>query len=208
MNDSNGPSSKQFFESLYPANAPWDIGKPQPELIKLFTQFQPTGPVLEVGCGAGDLAISIAETGLSVVAIDFAAGAIEKCKAKLAALDPGTASRLEFMVADGFDLSRIGKQFSTVVDSGFLHLFDLKARDSFVQELQKVLKNNGRYYVLGFSIDSPMPNAPKKISEDEIRSRFSNENGWNVLAVRSVEFFTRSPRGNIPATIACIERRE
>jgi ubiquinone/menaquinone biosynthesis C-methylase UbiE len=208
MNISDDQGSKRFFENLYPANAPWDIGRPQPELVKLFTQFPPAGPVLEVGCGAGDLAIYLAASGLSVKAIDFAVGAIEIGKTKARSLDPRVADRLEFMVADAFDLSKVGGHFASIMDSGFFHLFDSGARDRFVHEVKKVLKHKGRYYLLGFAIDSPIPNAPKQITETEIRSRFSKEGGWHILAVHSSEFVTRSHRGNIPAVIACIERQE
>ena len=44
------------------------------------------GPVLEVGCGTGRIAISMAMSGLDVTGIDNSAGMLALCREKMAAV--------------------------------------------------------------------------------------------------------------------------
>ena len=71
MEKSNDECPVSFFDSIYQGNAPWDIGKAQPALNELFDKYSLTSPVLDVGCGTGDLAISIVYRGYSVLGIDL-----------------------------------------------------------------------------------------------------------------------------------------
>jgi 2-polyprenyl-3-methyl-5-hydroxy-6-metoxy-1,4-benzoquinol methylase len=66
----------------------------------MLDEYPPAGPALDVGCGSGDLAISLARRGLPVLGIDFAAAAIAHAREKAGALPPDVAALLEFQVAD------------------------------------------------------------------------------------------------------------
>jgi hypothetical protein len=115
------------------------------------------------------------------------------------------ADRLEFRVGDALRPSRVAGAFRSVVDSGFLHLFDPEDRDRFVAELAATLPAGGRYYLLAFAVTFPIPNAPRAVTEEEVRSRFSREAGWTIRACRAAEFRSRVAPP-VPATGACIER--
>jgi SAM-dependent methyltransferase len=198
--------SSDFFDSAYREKAPWDVGKPQPDLIALFDEYPPTGPVLEVGCGTGDLALAMAGRGLSVVGIDLAEAAIAQARAKAASAGPDIGRLVEFRVANAFHPAQMPGPFGAVVDAGFFHLFGTFERDCFVDELAIVLAGGGRYYMLGFDFDSPYPNTPRRVSESEVRERFAPERGWRILALRPARFVTRSARGDVAAVAACVER--
>jgi ubiquinone/menaquinone biosynthesis C-methylase UbiE len=193
-----------FFDAIYRDTAPWDIGGPQPALSVLFNEYPPTDPVLDVGCGTGDLAFSLAQRGLRVLGIDFVEGAIAQARERAEALPPEIARLAEFKVADAFQLSALERRFGTVVDSGFYHLFEHDQRDLFADELATVLLPAGRYYLLGFAIEFDLPNTPRLVSEDELRARFTPERGWHIVAVRSEQFLSRI--APVPAIAACIER--
>jgi cyclopropane fatty-acyl-phospholipid synthase-like methyltransferase len=195
-----------FFDSMYNAQAPWDIGKAQPALTALFDKYPLTGPVLDVGCGTGDLAIAIARRGFPVLGVDMAEKAIDTCKSKTALLEPEIQNMLDFRVGDALDFTQFNRQFGAIVDSGFYHIFGRDERDRFIDGIFKSLKIGGRYYLLGFAIDSPMPNTPKQVTRTEIEEHFSGVKGWNILEAIPAEFITLSPRGNIPAIAACIEK--
>jgi SAM-dependent methyltransferase len=199
-----GPDPRAFFDSVYRETPPWDIGGPQPALSALCAEHPPAIPVLDVGCGSGDLAIALAQSGLHVLGIDFVDAAIEQARAKVAALPPEVARLLDFQVADALQPSLLGRQFGAVVDSGFFHIFESDQRDRFVGELAATLRPGGRYYLLAFAVEFPVPNTPRQVSEDELRARFTPERGWQIRELRSVEFATRM--GQIPAIGACIER--
>jgi SAM-dependent methyltransferase len=170
----------------------------------LFAAHPPASPVLDVGCGSGDLAISLARGGLQVLGIDFVDAAIEQAREKVGALPPEVARSLDFQVADALQPSLLQRQFGSVVDSGFFHLFEPDQRDRFVDELASTLLPGGRYYLLAFAVEFPIPNSPRQVSEDELRARFTAEKGWRIHELRSAEFLSRV--APVPAISACIER--
>jgi len=199
-----GPDPRAFFDSVYRETPPWDVGGPQPAMSALLTAHPPASPVLDVGCGSGDLAISLAQGGLQVLGIDFVDAAIEQAREKVGALPPEVARRLDFQVADALQPSLLQRQFGSVVDSGFFHLFEPDQRDRFAGELASTLLPGGRYYLLAFAAEFPIPNSPRKVSEEELRARFTSEKGWRILEIQSAEFLSRI--APVPAISACIER--
>jgi SAM-dependent methyltransferase len=200
-------ASIDVLNSAYRERPPWDIGEPQPALIALLDEYPPTGPVLDAGCGTGELTIALARRGLTIRGVDLAEAAIAQAQAKAAAAAPEIGILAVFTVGDALHLSLLPGPFGAVVDSGFLHLFGPPERERFAHELAATLTTGGRHYLLGFAFDSPMPNAPRQIREDELRTLFTPEHGWRVLALRPARFLIRSARGSdVPAVAACVER--
>jgi len=208
MGSDNNAHGIYLINFNYQENAPWNIGKPQPALVQLFDNYPLSGPVLDAGCGAGDLAISIANRRHKTLGIDLSENAVEIAKGKVPTLKPEVQTLLDFRVGDALKPSLFGNWFDAIVDSGFYHLFDQNTRDEYAGELFSSLNAGGRYYLLGFAIDSPIPNAPKQVTQDEIRKRFNQGNGWNILSLEPAEFITMfpRPRDKIPAFSACIEK--
>lgn len=62
--------------------APWDIGHPQPAIVRLASREAFTGVVLDAGCGTGEHALHAASLGLPVLGVDETALAIARGKAK------------------------------------------------------------------------------------------------------------------------------
>jgi ubiquinone/menaquinone biosynthesis C-methylase UbiE len=199
-----GPDPRAFFETVYAGEAPWDVGGAQPAMAALLAEHPPASPVLDVGCGSGDLALAMARAGHDVVGVDFAAAAIAAARAKAAALPPAGSGRAEFVIGDALRPSSLDRRFGAVVDSGFYHLFDADETTSFVAELARVLPAGGRYYLLAFAVEFPVPNVPRAVSEAELRDRFRAERGWRILALRAAEFQSRV--APVPAIAACVER--
>ena len=127
-----GSDPLAFFEAVYKNIPPWDIGAPQPAMAALLEKYRPSGPVLDVGCGSGDLAIHLAQRGYQVVGTDFAESAIAHAQSKLGTLVPTTAQSLTFQVADALKPSRLGRKFGAIVDSGFYHLFNADQCDQLI----------------------------------------------------------------------------
>ena len=71
-----------FFEKAYQERPPWDIGRPQQEIVRLEKTGQITGTVLDVGCGTGDNALFLASCGHEVVGLDSVERAIEAARRK------------------------------------------------------------------------------------------------------------------------------
>ena len=200
-----GSDPLTFFNSVYKDVPPWDIGAPQPAMSALLEKYPPTNPVLDVGCGSGDLAIYLAQLGHQVVGIDFVESAISHAQSKIGSLPLETAKLLNFQVADALKPSLLQKKFGAIVDSGFYHLFSSDQCNQLIDEVTSTLLPNGRYYLHEFAIEFPVPNVPRQIKEDEIQERFTVDKGWRIIEIQSVEFLSRVAPP-VPATCACIER--
>jgi SAM-dependent methyltransferase len=201
-----GPDPLAFFQGVYQGSAPWDIGSPQPAMAALLAEYPPEGPVLDVGCGSGDLAIHIGEQGIETLGVDFTEGAIRQANAKKASLPRDVAGRLHFRVCDALRPSRLGRTFGAVVDSGFYHLFEPDVCEDFVDELASVLSPGGRCYLLEFAVALPAANMPRQVTEGELRKQFGPQKGWQVLAIRRAEFL--STVAPVPAIVACFEYQD
>ena len=200
-----GSDPLAFFNAVYQDTPPWDIGATQPAMSALLAKYPPSDPILDVGCGSGDLAIYLAKLGHRVAGIDFVEAAIADAQQKRRSLPAEVASLLQFEVGDALRPSLRGQQFGTVVDSGFLHLFDADQSDSYIDELAMTLLPRGRYYLHEFAMEFPQPNLPRQVSAEELRERFTEDKGWQIKEIQHVEFLSRVAPP-VPAICACIER--
>ena len=197
---------RSFFDQVYAGAAPWDIGAGQPDLLELIERLPPTGRVLDLGCGTGDLAIDLARRGIQVLGIDFVPAALDVARARASALPRESARLLDFEVGDALRPSAYAGTIGAVVDSGFFHLFEAGPRRDLVDELGRALPPGGRYYMLGFAIAIPAPDVPLQVTADEIRELFGAREGWVIRELRDGRFMTTGFDA-IPAVAVCAERR-
>jgi ubiquinone/menaquinone biosynthesis C-methylase UbiE len=200
-----GSDPLDFFNSVYENIPPWDIGAPQPAMSELLNKYPPTEPILDLGCGSGDLSIHLAKLGYQVTGIDFVEKAIVNCRERASSLPAQVTRLLDFQVADALQPSLLNRHFGAVVDSGFFHLFDPEQCDQLVEEVIRVLLPGGHYYLHEFDVEFPISNMPRQINAEELQRRFTPERGWQIKAIQPVEFLSRVAPP-VPATCACIER--
>ena len=200
-----GSDPLDFFNSVYQDIPPWDIGAPQPAMSALLKKYPPTGPILDLGCGSGDLSIYLAQLGYQVTGIDFVEKAIANCRERAGSLPVEVTRLLDFQVADALKPSLLHRQFGAVVDSGFFHLFDAEQCDHLVEEVSRCLLPGGHYYLHEFDVEFPIANMPRKINASELQERFTPGKGWRIKEIQAVEFLSRVAPP-VPATCACVER--
>jgi SAM-dependent methyltransferase len=194
--------SLQGFEDQYKGQAPWDIGQPQKAFVNKFAENLPESPVLEIGCGSGDLSLFIASKGCGVLGIDFSQEAIGRAKIKA----HETGSGASFEVRDAFSLQQLGKRFASVLDCCFFHVLDDPSRKKYEEVLREIMSPGGMVYMLYFAIALPHPGAPRAISKPDIEQTFGN--GWTIMsAVPSVVEITPVPQG-LPGIFAVIKRED
>lgn len=174
-------------------------------MAALIGKYPPANPILDLGCGSGDLAIYLAKLGYQVIGIDFVESAIMNAQDKVASLPHAAASLLNFQVADALKPSLLQEKFGAVFDSGFYHLFDPDQCEHLIDEVASILLPHGCYYLHEFAVEFPVPNVPRQISMDELQARFTVGNGWRIKEIQMVEFLSRVAPP-VPATCACIER--
>jgi SAM-dependent methyltransferase len=187
--------------SYHDGPAPWDVGQPQPAIVRLASKGGFAGTVLDAGCGTGENALYLASLGSSVLGVDVAETALAIARAKAA----GRGINVEFAAADAFELERLGRKFDTVLDCGLFHTFDGDERSTYVASLASVTERNGTLYVLCFSDVGP-DIGPHPISQEELRAAFNPSNGWNVVAIEPDRTQTRFHDHGAPAWLATIKR--
>lgn len=182
--------------------APWDIGGPQPAIVRLASEGGFSGTVLDAGCGTGDNALHIAALGLPVVGFDVADTALAIAREK--ADDRGIA--IEFATADAFELEQFGRKFDTVLDCGLFHTLDGDERPGYVASVASVTEHDGTLYVLCFSDESP-DTGPHPVSQGELRAAFHPGTGWTVADIEPDRIHTTFHGENgAPAWLATIKR--
>lgn len=156
----------------------------------LYVTYPPASQALVLGCGSGDTVIALAQLSVDGLGIDFVPAAVELSRQRANALSPEGAQRLQFRVADALDLPVLGHKFGKVA-SGSYHLFAPPQCAQLVEQIKQVLLPGGRLYMLEFATTFDIPNAPRGISQEEIREQFPEEKSWRILALHDAEFFNR-----------------
>lgn len=188
--------------SYHHGPAPWDIGEPQPSVVRLVAERPFAGPMLDAGCGTGENALHVAASlGVPVLGVDVAETAVAMARAK--ATERGVDA--EFVVGDAFDLKPVGSGFRTVLDCGLFHTFDDDERPLYVASLAVVTEPGGILYLLCFR-ENPSGIGPRPLSQDEIRAAFRPDAGWDVASIEPEQFQTRIHEGGAPAWLATIRR--
>ncbi len=181
--------------------APWDIGRPQPALVRLASEGGFAGAVLDAGCGTGENALHLASLGLSVLGVDVAETALAIAREKA----DHRGIEVAFAVADAFQLERLGRSFDTVLDCGLFHTFDGDERPTYVASLASVAEHGGTLHVLCFSDEGP-DTGPHPIRREEVRAAFGPGSGWHVVATEPDRLQTRLHEDGAPAWCATIRR--
>jgi SAM-dependent methyltransferase len=103
------------------------------------------GPILELGCGMGNIMIPIAQAGISVVGIDSSNRMLEALAARYSAEEPAVQRNIEFMMADmrSFELNRLFRQVF-IPNDGIAHLLDDEEMVSLFQRCWEHLLPGGR----------------------------------------------------------------
>jgi SAM-dependent methyltransferase len=194
-------SGQSWDASYHGGPAPWDIGRPQPAVVRLASEGGFAGAVLDAGCGTGENALHVASLGLPVLGVDVAETALAVARAKA----EERRIKAEFVAADAFELEHVGRTFETVLDSGLFHSLDHDERARYVASLASVTESGGVLYVLCFSDIGP-DTGPHPVSQDELRAPFESSTGWRVAAIEPDRAQTRFHDDGAPAWLARVNR--
>ena len=175
---------------------PWEIGRPQAAFVKLADEGRISGPVLDVGCGSGEIALFLASRGHRVAAIDLDETALASARLK-ASQRGGTA---EFMSADALFLESLDGLFKTVIDCGCFHSFSDTEREFYLDGLRQVVAVGGTVHLLVLSELEPGNYGPRRVTERELRDLF--EDGFVFESCQPAVFEVRGERVGARAWLA------
>lgn len=192
----------RFNEHYKAGTAPWDIGKPDFNLIQIVTAT-PIAPckALDIGCGTGDNAIWLSEQNFTVIGVDTSSIAIEKAREKA-----GKANvRSTFAVLNILNGHVDGAPFGFVFDRGCFHVMDsAEQRHRFAKQVQDHLEEDGLWLsLIGNADDKHSNEGPPKRTVIDIAAAV--EPHFEILSLVSSHFETHLPAP--PRAWVCLMRK-
>jgi len=157
--------SRWRFQWLYwRSKTPWDANITPPEVLE-FIDITISGRALDLGCGTGANAITLARNGWRVTGVDFVPSAIRKARRKAASA--GLA--IDFITADVTDLKGIQGPFDYALDIGCLFGLDADGRMKYADNLIRLLRPDACYMIYAW-LPRERSGRMVGISEDRIES--------------------------------------
>lgn len=180
----------RFRESYESGDTPWDVGRPDFNLIEVVTQ-RPVHAckVLEVGCGTGDNAIWLAQNRFKVMGVDASDIAIDKAMAKADDADV----KCDFFHADFLRSEIQGAPFGFIFDRGCFHSFDSgDDRKSFAEKAAGLLEGQGLWLTIVGNADEhrQRPGPPQRSAGDIVSAV---EPFFEILLLQSSRFESNRP---------------
>jgi methyl halide transferase len=192
----------RFNEHYKEGSAPWDIGKPDFNLIQAVTTT-PIAPckTLEIGCGTGDNAIWLSQQHFTVVGVDASEIAIEKARDKAAKTDASCT----FTVLNILKGHADGAPFGFAFDRGCFHTVDSpQERQSFAEQINRHLGENGLWLsLIGSADEQRLSEGPPKRTARDIVSAV--EPYFEIISLVSSHFETHLPVP--PRAWVCLMRK-
>lgn len=140
---------EEIYKNTPLEEIPWNMETP-PELLVELVDSGKVRPcrVIDLGCGAGNYAIYLAERGFEVTAVDFSPTAI-----RIARENAGRKGmKCDFLVADVIEeLDRVRQTWDFAYDWGLLHHIFPEQRPKYVENVRRILNPKGRYLSVCFS---------------------------------------------------------
>jgi len=187
------------YESL---DTPWDIGKPDFNLIQMVTAL-PIKPckAVDIGCGTGDNAIWLSQQGFDVLGIDSSETAIERAKEKATKAN----ANCRFLVSNILTGQFAGAPFGFAFDRGCFHVLDSdRERRNYAENVNRHLENHGLWLSLIGNADEQRrsPGPPQRSAKDIAEAV---EPYFEILSLVSGNFGSNHP--DPPRAWICLMRK-
>ncbi len=180
------------YKRMPAAAIPWNIETPPEALVELVSSRRITPcRAVDLGCGAGNNSIYLAQQGFDVTGVDISPTAItiaeENAKKKRVSC--------RFVTADVLgDLSGVGKGFQFAFDWELLHHIPPEKRGAYVRNVFMLLEPDGTYFSVTFSVEDKHFGGKGKVRTTPIGTTlyFSSEN--EIRQLLSPYFYVRRLR--------------
>jgi SAM-dependent methyltransferase len=164
MMDALIPSRWRFEWRYWRGQTPWDTRITPPEVMEFIAGHAP-GRALDLGCGTGTNAITLACHGWQVTGVDFAPKAIRQARRKTAA----AGLEIEFHAADVTNLGMLTGPYDYVLDIGCLFTLKENDRINYARELARLMRSEGEYMLYAW-LPRPWKGGFRGISADAVES--------------------------------------
>lgn len=137
-----------FFNLAYYQRPIWDTGISPPELVDFIATHSP-GQAIELGCGTGTNAVTLAKAGWQVTGVDFSHRAIRLARQKARQ----NKVLVDFLLADVTRLDGVTGHFDLILDIGCFHSLSINAQSRYMANIERLLAPTGTYLLYVFLRD-------------------------------------------------------
>ena len=167
LTDMFNRSRRKFTRQYRRGQTPWDTNITPPEVME-FLGEHPPGKALDLGCGTGSNAITLAQHGWQATGVDFVPKAIRTARQKAAA----AGLIVDFYVADVTDLSFLRETYDYILDIGCLFTLKEKDRGAYAESVFRLLKHQG-WYMLYAWMPRTLKGRKTGISVEDVKNLLS-----------------------------------
>jgi SAM-dependent methyltransferase len=180
----------------YYDTSPLVSGRKQDLAFYLETAAASRGPVLELGCGTGRIAVPLAESGLRVTGLDISQRMLQQAEQKRSSLAPAGRDLLRLIHGDmtSFD---IPEQFPLIIIPfrPFQHLLSVEAQLGCLRCARRHLADGGRLVMDFFQTDAARMHDPKFL-EAHFLAEYEMPGGRKVRVFERIAAFHRAAQCN------------
>lgn len=169
-------SSLMFMWQYFRGQTPWDTNITPPEVMEFIQKTSP-GKALDLGCGTGTNAITLARHSWKVTGVDFAPNAIRAARKK--AIQTGL--EIDFHVGDVTDLFMLSGPYDYALDIGCLFTLKTDDRKKYVNHLVRLLRPEGMFMLYAW-LPRPWKGSTWGISPEEVDALLDS----SFMKIRSV----------------------
>ncbi len=175
------------WDSYYKENKieemPWYEKDLDPDLKYQINSMNLTkGKFLDLGTGPGTQAIQLAKLGFEATGADISNNAIDKAK-KL-------SDDVNFVVDNILESSFPENTFDYILDRGCFHVFEPSLRQSYLNQIKRILKDDGILFLKVMSIEDKSlkeEEGPHKFSQQEVLDLF--EKDFEVKEIKPTVYY-------------------
>jgi 2-polyprenyl-3-methyl-5-hydroxy-6-metoxy-1,4-benzoquinol methylase len=157
----------RFRWRYWRGRTPWDTNITPPEVME-FINTAPPGKALDLGCGTGTNAITLARHGWQVTGVDFVSSAIRAARAKAVAC----GLNIDFYQTSVTDSRFLIGPYDYALDIGCLFTLKAEDRPKYAENLVRLLRPQACYMLYAW-LPRPWKKKMVGIAAEEVKRLFS-----------------------------------
>jgi SAM-dependent methyltransferase len=179
----NMPDWDSFYKENKVEEMPWYEKNLDPDLEYQINFMNLTkGKFLDLGTGPGTQAIQLDKLGFEVTGADISKSAIYKAQQ--------LSSKVSFVVDDILNSSFPDNTFNFILDRGCFHVFEPSLRKIYLNQIKKILKDDGILFLKVMSIEEkglPEDEGPYKFSKQGVLDTF--EKDFEIIEIKPTVYY-------------------
>jgi SAM-dependent methyltransferase len=181
------PDWNRLYTEMRVEDMPWYLPELDPDLEEALDKFIiKTGSFLDLGTGPGTQAIELSKRGFDVTGIDISKDAI---------LNARKLNEQVKFVQDDILKTHIQSQYNYIFDRGCFHIIDEEKRPVYLNNVLKLLKNEGIIFLKCFSDKNTFTGfGPHHISRPMIHELFNRY--FDILKIKDSTYQSVSSQQN------------